>query len=492
MSRPPISRRTLLQGTLAATVTGFLPACRSWTTRPAPDAVPLPKLQGSLLTDEPSRQNAATDFGNLLHRTPWAVLVPGSAEDIVAMVRFARAQRLKVAAARGLGESHSYFGQSQVEGGIVIDMSALSHVDPIQRGDTSVWVEAGARWVNLVKTSTLVGLSPPTLTDYLPLSIGGTLSVGGIGGQTFRSGLQVDNVLELDVITGTGEQVRCSPSQQPELFDAVRGGLGQCGIIVRARLKLVEVPPFVRAYTLTYGPTELSRFLEDQRWLVEDGRFDYLEGFVELNSGKKRTFELNAVKYFAPGAEPDNAKLLQGLPAQCCTMAAHDIGYLDFVNRLEQAWSSAELRRAHPWIDLFVPDEAVESFVSQVLDTTAADDVGDGEDIAGRGFILLYAIRPSVIQAPFARVPAGKTAFLFSMLRSLAPENTQKVQRILQKNTDIFRELTAVGGKRYGAGSIQMSPNDWRQHFSPHWERFEQAKRAFDPDNLLTPGQGIF
>ena len=71
-------------------------------------------------------------------------------------------------------------------------------------------------------------------TNYLGLSVGGTLAVGGIGGSTSRYGMQTDNVLELDAVTGDGHELTCSAESNPHAFDAVRAGLGQCGIITRA------------------------------------------------------------------------------------------------------------------------------------------------------------------------------------------------------------------------------------------------------------------
>lgn len=59
----------------------------------------------------------------------------------------------------------------------------------------------------------------------------------------------------------------------------------------------------------------------------------------------------------------------------------------------------------------------------------------------------------------------------------------------MAKNQALLEQLTAVGGKCYAIGSV--TPR-WREHFHPHWERFQRAKRQFDPDNILTPGQGIF
>lgn len=482
-SRPP-SRRTVLQGALVAAVTAFNPVSRSWAATPEPGAVSLPPLDGQLLVDTATREKAADDFGHMVHRTPWAVLVPGSVEDIVKLVRFARAQKLKVAAARGIGDSHSTHGQSQVEAGVVIDMSALSTIHEIDA--MSAWVDAGVRWSKLLQATVPLGKSPPTLTDYIELSIGGTLSVGGIGGQVFRHGLQVDNVLELEVVTGQGELVRCSPSRGRPLFDAVRAGLGQFGIIVRARIRLVAVQPRARTYTALY--TELAPFLADQQRLIEDGRFDYVEGFVVPGNGG-RAYQLEVVKYFTPGAEPDNAALLAGLSFQPGTLEVKDSSYFDFTNRLaplvEFLQNAGVWGFPHPWLDMFVPAKAAATFVKQVLDQTPDSEMGQGP-------ILLYPFRLNRITAPFARMPTGKTAFLFSLLRTAVPPTPENAAALVAKNQVILQQLTAIGGKRYPVSSVPLNTATWREHFHPLWERFQQAKRRFDPDHVLTPGQSIF
>lgn len=482
MSSRTVSRRTLLQGALVAVA--FNPMSRSWASTLEDGAVPLPPLDGELLVDTASRTAAAEDFGHIIHRTPWAVLVPGSVKDIVAMVRFARRQGLKIAAARGLGESHSSFGQSQVAAGIVVDMSTLSTIHEL--GEDSAWVDAGVRWHELLQASLPLGKSPPVLTDYIELSIGGTLSAGGIGGQAFRWGLQVDNVLEMDVVTGKGELVRCSRWRERPLFDAVRSGLGQFGIIVRARVRLVEVPARARTYIALYN--DLHRFMDDQRRLIEDGRFDYVEGSVATSNGG-RAYQLEVVKYFTPGSEPDDARLLAGLGFQPGTLQVSDGSYFDFANRLAPL---IELLKQlgvwgfpHPWLDMFVPARSAESFVQEVLAQTTEADMGQGP-------ILLYPFRSSALTAPFLRTPADRHVFLFSLLRTAIPPTPENVAALVAKNRAIFDRLTAIGGKIYPVDAVPLSPTDWRRHFHPAWERFEHAKRRYDPDRVLTPGQGIF
>ena len=46
------------------------------------------------------------------------------------------------------------------------------------------------------------GLAPKSWTDYLHLTIGGTLSNAGVSGQTFQHGPQISNVMELEIVTG--------------------------------------------------------------------------------------------------------------------------------------------------------------------------------------------------------------------------------------------------------------------------------------------------
>jgi FAD/FMN-containing dehydrogenase len=73
-------------------------------------------------------------------------------------------------------------------------------------GDRIV-VEAGAKWSEVLRVTLPRGVTPPVLTDYLELSVGGTLVVGGVGGTTSAFGLQSDHVIELEVVTGTGQKV---------------------------------------------------------------------------------------------------------------------------------------------------------------------------------------------------------------------------------------------------------------------------------------------
>ena len=151
---------------------------------------------------------AARDFGNRCSLMPAAVLHPGSVADVAAAVRrvFQLGERSPLTvAARGHG--HSLLGQSQTAGGIVVRMESLGSgaMMRVHAGaDAPAYVDApgGALWINVLHETLKHGLAPKSWTDYLHLTVGGTLSNAGVSGQAFRQGPQVSNVNQLEIVTG--------------------------------------------------------------------------------------------------------------------------------------------------------------------------------------------------------------------------------------------------------------------------------------------------
>jgi cytokinin dehydrogenase len=163
---------------------------------------------------------------------------------VVGIVSYARKYGLKIAMR---GQGHSLFGQALVEGGIVIESSTLNAVR--LQSDDVVDAQVGALWGDVARLTLAHGRTPPVMPDATMLSIGGTLCVGGHGETSYRYGAQVDHVLELDVVTGVGELVTRSTDRNDELFRMALAGLGQCGIIVSARLRLIQAPQRVSMRT---------------------------------------------------------------------------------------------------------------------------------------------------------------------------------------------------------------------------------------------------
>src|SRR3712207_4416684 len=273
-----LSRRSFVKTLgIGALVVGFEPLTGAWVTSAQAASgsafARVPPLDGTLHLDGKTRAAYADDFGHIVHERPLAVLKPGSVKDISRMVTFARRYGIRITAR---GQGHTTFGQSQIKAGMVVDTSTLQTIHTIE--DDYAKVDTGARWSQLLQATLERGLTPPVLTDYLGLSIGGTLSVGGGGGMSYRYGAQVDNVLELQVVTGAGAIVTCSESQHRDLFEAALAGQGQCALITQAVIRLIAAPTMVRVFDLIYA--DLATLTQDLTLLIDDGRFEFVTGWA--------------------------------------------------------------------------------------------------------------------------------------------------------------------------------------------------------------------
>lgn len=149
--------------------------------------------------------HAAMDFGNTDHFLPLAVLHPKSVSDMSSTIKhvfqMGSGSDLTVAAR---GHGHSLHGQAQAHQGIVINMESLEEPEMYVYTGKQPYadVSGGQLWINVLHKTLRYGLAPKSWTDYLYLTVGGTLSYAGISGQAFKHGPQIDNVYQLEVVTG--------------------------------------------------------------------------------------------------------------------------------------------------------------------------------------------------------------------------------------------------------------------------------------------------
>jgi cytokinin dehydrogenase len=399
---------------------------------------------------------AADDFGHIVHRTPERVVLAGSPADVAAAVRWAAGRGLQLAP-RGRG--HSTFGRSQVEGGVVVDMSALRRVLRVE-GDRVV-VEAGATWSEVVDATLARGLVPPVLPDYLELSVGGTLAVGGVGATTSACGVVGDNVLELEAVTGTGERVTCSEGDA--LFDAIRAGLGQVGVVTRATLRLVPAPESVHVEERWFG--DLATMLSEGRRLVADEPFSAVQGAILAMPDGGFTFRLDVAR-FGGGTLPYASYLERLAPLEA---ALRENG---------QWWLP------HPWLMTFVGDSRVEAVVDAELRR-----LDPATDLGPLGQVVVSPIRRAAVTTPLLRLPEDELCWTFNLVRLPA---TADADPLVEANRAIYERVRAAGGTLYPVSALPLSGHDWREHFGPAFGPFEAARRAFDPAGALTPGYEVF
>lgn len=456
-----------------AAVFAFQPSCSS--TRPSRPMGQLLRddladLSGTLLFDDPARQAAADDFGHIVRRLPLAVLKPGSIQDIVKLVQFANRRDLKIAM-RGAG--HAMFGDAQVDGGVVIDSSSLNSVRVIKSsGRRLVELGPGALWGQVWDATDTEKLTPPVNVDTGVLSVGGTISTGGFGGTSWREGFQVDHVTELEVVTGHGEFVTCSDERNVDLFNATLAGMGQCGVIVKVVMALVPAPTHVQFFVLSYP--DLQTATADLTLLVKDGRFTYLDGRTTPRPGGGFIYNLEAGAFYDAPNGPREAELLAGL--KFASQTARVMTYAAF-NRVPGRFPALP----HPWLYLCLPASRFVEYATGVFASPA-----QWAFSAPRFSVW----RRSSIKRPLVCVPNEDLVARFQLSRT--PAASADVASLVAMNRSLYERARAMGGTRLTTTAIPFSQGDWSQHFGPAWESFRKAKQRFDPNNVLTPAQGMF
>ncbi|KAJ4970142.1 hypothetical protein NE237_003241 [Protea cynaroides] len=465
--------------------------------------------------------HAARDFGNRYHSLPCVILQPESVSDIAITIKHIfnmGPSSILTVAARGHG--HSLQGQSQAHGGVVINMQSLQEREMwVHAGELPFLdVSGGELFINILHETLKHGLAPKSWTDYLHLTVGGTLSNAGISGQAFRHGPQISNVYQLEVVTGKGEVMNCSEKQNADLFYSVLGGLGQFGIITRARIALEPAPKMVKWIRVLYS--NFLIFSKDQEYLISaETTFDYIEGFViinktgllnnwrssfnpqdpvqasRFNSDGKTLYCLEMAKNFNPDENDIRNQEVESLLSQLSyipsTLFLTEVSYLDFLDRVHVSEIKLRLKGLwevpHPWLNLLIPRTRIHEFAEQVFGNILRD--------SSNGPILIYPLNKSKWDNRTSAVtPEEDIFYLVAFLSSAMPASTgtDGLEHILNQNKRIldFCETTRLGVKQYLPHYTNQE--EWRTHFGPRWEIFVLRKSAYDPFAILAPGQKIF
>ena len=475
-------RRTFLGASLGATAT--IASCSNGlmgTAQADPDHAPPPG--GDISWDPRARAAAAGDFGRMIQKQPRGVFKPASGADIAHLLRWAKDHGLKVAAR---GQGHSIYGRALAEDGVVIDMGAIGKIHQVQTD--RIVVDAGATWKAVLDATLAQGLTPPVLTNYLGLSVGGTLAVGGIGPMSSRHGMQTDNVTELDVVTGDGRELTCSATANADLFDAVRGGLGQCGVVTRATLSLARAPERVRRYQLFYR--DLASLTADQRRALHEQRFDQLQGAILPGGGGGWQYQLEGAVFCRGEAAPDDNAVLAALSDDRKLAIITDLSYRDDAlafARFEQLLrSKGQWTNPQPWLLTFLRGSNAEQIAREVIDGMSAADIGPF------GRMTYYPLRANAFRTPLVRLPDEEIVFPFNLIRIPISNDPRAAGALVAQNRALFDRIRKAGGVLYPVSAFSMSPTDWQDHFGPRWPQLRKTKRRYDPGSLLTPGYNVF
>jgi FAD/FMN-containing dehydrogenase len=241
-----------------------------------------------------------------------------------------------------------------------------------------------------------------------------------------------------------------------------------------------------RRYRLHYH--DFATFLADQRQLVRQDRFHFLQGQILPAASGVWRYLLEAATYYTPPAVSADAALLDDLHHDGIE-EIDDLSYREFQHRMAPGEAalraSGEWLYPHAWITVFLPSGATAALVDEILTELTPAELGNS------GLGLLYPVRTNRLRAPLTRMPDSELVWLFALLRTASADDPTGAAAMIEENRVIHNRVVARGGAIYPINAVPMSPGDWSIHFGPRWRQLQIAKEEFDPLRILTPGYGI-
>jgi FAD/FMN-containing dehydrogenase len=420
-----------------------------------------------------------------IDRRPALIARCRDADDVSQVVRFAGQRGLDLAV-RGGG--HNGAGLGTCDGGVVIDLSLLKEVqvDPEAR---TVRVGGGCLWGEVDRATNEHGLATPS-GIISTTGVGGLTLGGGLGHLTRKFGLAIDNLLEAEMVLASGERVRVSADEHPDLYWAIRGGGGNFGVVTSFVFRLHQVE------TVIAGPTF---------WPVELGA-EVLSAYREFLPGAPR--ELNGFFAFhtVPPAPPfpEEIHLRKVCGVVWCYVGGED----------EAAKAMAPLLDA-------VPEPLMHGV--QAMPHPALQSAFDGLYPPGDQWYWRAAFVNEIpdeavqIHARFgAEMPTMKSTMhmypIDGAAHDLAPSDTAWSYRDARwnavfagvdpdpANVDVIRKWSidyseALDPYSAGGAYVNMMMDEGQERvrasYRDNYDRLARIKATYDPDNLFHVNQNI-
>jgi hypothetical protein len=418
-------------------------------------------------------------FNAAVRHAPDVVVGAKSAADVAAAVGFAAKHGLTVTV-----QATGHGAATPITSGMLITTSRLdsSKLDPATRVAS---IGAGSRWLPVVTAGAQHGLAPICGSSPNVGAIGYTLG-GGIGplGRTF--GFSSDYIRGFDVVTADGQIRRADPSQNPDLFWALRGGKGGLGVVTSMDFELVPLKTLYGGglfYAVEHIETALRAWVDWTKQVPDTVnssvaliRFPPLDAIPAPLRGRT----LLHLRYAFIGDATEGARHLAPLRGAAPV-------YIDGIAEMK-ADAVGTIHNDPPgplpaWVRGMLLKPIDQDFVTTVINT-----------VGPKVQVPLVAVEIRHLGGAFARVPAGgdavggrRSAYTFNLvgapvpdlfatvLPRLADNVTRAIEGWVSPETNVNFAIPFLSAQQYAS----CWPTDAR-------DRLEKIRAQYDPARLFT------
>ncbi len=403
--------------------------------------------------------------------------------------------------ARGLGRC---YGDSACNDTLVLSTLRLNHMHSFDAENGVLVAESGVSLAEIVECFAPRGWFLPVTPGTKLVTLGGAIASDVHGKNHHVAGTFGQHVLWMEVFTAQQGLVRCSVTENADLFHATCGGQGLTGIITRVALKLVQIPSvWIKQTTVkAKNLTEIMQAFEDYKdspysvaWIdcLQKGNSlgrsvlmygDFLEEKSLPQKLASKAFTLSSktpvsvpMDFPSFALNPFSVKAFNALyyakapHGQAQSVVSHDTFFypLDSIDK----WNRIYGKRGFTQYQFVVPKECAAEALSKIL--LRIGQSGQGSFLAVLKLFGNQEIHKGNISFP----KEGYTLALdFPITAKLFP---------------LLDELDAMvldfGGRHYLTKDARMTANTLRLGYGMALDEFLAIKECWDPNKLFVSTQ---
>jgi FAD/FMN-containing dehydrogenase len=440
---------------------------------------------GLTAPEDAAYEDARKVYNAMIDRRPGLIAAATDADDVAQVVSFARDNGLLLAVRGG---SHNGAGLGTCDDGVVLDLSGLKQIE-VDPAAKTARVGGGCTWGEVDAATHEHGLATPS-GIISTTGVGGLTLGGGMGHLSRKCGLTIDNVLEAEVVLASGERVRASAEENPDLFWAIRGGGGNFGVVTSFLFRLHDVD------TVVGGPTfwaieQSAEVLSAYRDFLPNAPRE-LNGFFAYTSvppAPPFPEELHLRKVCgvvwcyvgdADGAAAAMAPLLEAVPEPLM----HGVQPMPFP-ALQSAFDAL-----YPAGDQWYWRA---DFVKEIPDEAVAAHAKFGAEMPTmQSTMHLYPIDGAVHDVGPTDTPWGYRDAVWGSVFAGVDGDPANADSIRRWSVDYFEALHPhSAGGAYVNMMMDEGQDRVRASYGDNYDRLAQVKATYDPDNLFRVNQNI-
>ncbi|MEK4979174.1 MULTISPECIES: FAD-binding oxidoreductase [Bacillales] len=439
------------------------------------------KLTGRVIfRGDPGYDSARKNWDPHTNKFPKVFVFAQKTKDVANAIKWARENRVPIRPRSGRHALETNL--SQVNGGIVIDVSEMNKIK-LNKKNGTVIVETGNRVGRIANTLARQGFIAP-FGDSPTVGIGGITLGGGIGPLQRTIGLISDNLISLEMVDAKGNVIKANKKQNADLLWASRGGGGgNFGIYTKYKFNVRRAPESATVYRITWPWNQFEKVLK--AWQLWAPSVDTRLG-SELSIGPKKGGNVSMEGLFL-GPKTEAIRLLSPLTSVGTpTMKTiRQLPYTEAVNfllppdpvltqKFSNQFSSGFGRRPFP-------DKAIK-YMREFLEKAEANSTA--------GFFFLNW------GGAVSRISPKATAFFWRKAKFYVEWNTSWIQPSdAAKNIALTRN-TRRKLQPYIVGSYINVPdqgikNSGPVYYGTNYPRLRKVKAKYDPENVFNNPQSI-